>query len=108
MLLDIADRARLMPRMPMLLRDSVAPNRKLFLPWLVAALAVTAFNFDDLLTGDRVPVYRDILQIVMPMHHYLGDHLRRGEFPLWNPLTFMGTPFLANWQSAVFYPPSLL
>ena len=78
------------------------------LTWLLAAIAATALTFDDLLTGDRVPVYRDLLQIVLPMRHYLAEHLRRGEIPLWNPLTYMGTPFLANLQSGVFYPPSVL
>jgi hypothetical protein len=78
------------------------------LTWLLAAFAATALTFDDLLTGDRVPVYRDLLHIILPMRHYLAEHLRRGEIPLWNPLTYMGTPFLANLQSGVLYPPSVL
>lgn len=28
-----------------------------------------------------------------------------GEWPLWNPLNGMGAPLLANYQSALFYPP---
>jgi Bacterial membrane protein YfhO len=78
------------------------------LVWFAGILLAAAFTFDDLLTGDRVPVYRDLLHILMPMHHYLAEHLRRGQIPLWNPLMLMGTPFLANWQSVVLYPPSLL
>ena len=27
-----------------------------------------------------------------------------GQLPLWNPYTFGGSPLLANFQSAVFYP----
>lgn len=34
--------------------------------------------------------------------------LLSGQLPLWNPYTFGGHPFLADVQSAVFYPPSLL
>ncbi len=34
--------------------------------------------------------------------------LSAGRLPLWNPYTFAGTPFWADVQSAVFYPPSLL
>ncbi len=30
------------------------------------------------------------------------------ELPLWNPYTFTGTPLLANFQSAVFYPLNIL
>lgn len=31
-----------------------------------------------------------------------------GEWPLWNPLEFGGMPLLANYQSAVMYPPRLM
>lgn len=34
--------------------------------------------------------------------------IESGEWPLWNPLEFGGIPLLANYQSAVFYPPRLL
>ncbi len=34
--------------------------------------------------------------------------LSQGRLPLWNPYTYAGHPFLADVQSAVFYPPSLL
>jgi hypothetical protein len=36
------------------------------------------------------------------------DELAQGRLPLWNPYTFAGHPFIADVQSAVFYPPSLL
>jgi len=36
------------------------------------------------------------------------DQLSQGELPLWNPYTFSGHPFLADIQSAVLYPLSLL
>lgn len=32
------------------------------------------------------------------------DEMRKGNMPLWNPYSFSGTPLLANFQSAVFYP----
>lgn len=34
--------------------------------------------------------------------------LRAGELPLWNPMVGMGAPLLANYQSALFYPPTWL
>jgi hypothetical protein len=34
--------------------------------------------------------------------------LLSGHLPLWNPYTYGGHPFLADIQSAIFYPPSLL
>ncbi len=34
--------------------------------------------------------------------------LADGEWPLWNPYQFTGMPLLANCQSAILYPPTLL
>ena len=36
------------------------------------------------------------------------EMLKKGEKPLWNPYNFSGTPLLANFQSAVFYPLNIL
>ncbi|MDH5607245.1 MAG: hypothetical protein OEY93_10180, partial [Anaerolineae bacterium] len=32
--------------------------------------------------------------------------LAQGQLPLWNPLVGMGAPLLANYQSALLYPPT--
>src|SRR5262245_39943265 len=66
--------------------------------WYLVVLAATVLTFDDLLTGDRIPAFRDLLGFILPMQAFLGDHLRRGELPLWNPLILIGTPFLANFH----------
>ncbi len=39
---------------------------------------------------------------------FAADEIQQGRLPLWNPYTYAGHPFLADVQSAVFYPPSLL
>ena len=39
---------------------------------------------------------------------YEATRLQAGQLPLWNPYTFAGHPFIADVQSAVFYPLSLL
>jgi len=36
------------------------------------------------------------------------DVLKKQQLPIWNPYTFGGTPLIANFQSAVFYPFNLL
>lgn len=36
------------------------------------------------------------------------SQLLKGSLPLWNPYSFAGTPLLANFQTAVFYPLNLL
>ena len=48
-----------------------------------------------------------LLQFV-PWHRYAIELLRGGHLPLWNPLLGAGAPLLANYQSALLYPPNLL
>lgn len=43
-----------------------------------------------------------------PLRVYARERLISGELPLWNPHLFGGVPFLADVQSAVFYPFHLL
>jgi len=50
----------------------------------------------------------DPIQQYYPWRHYAVSQLQAGRLPLWNPHAFSGTPFLANLQSALFYPPNLL
>jgi hypothetical protein len=46
------------------------------------------------------------------IHHFFRVYLRNsfwdGEVPLWNPYTFLGRPFLADPETAVWYPPTWL
>jgi len=50
----------------------------------------------------------DPIQQYLPWRIYAVESLRSGFIPLWNPYSFCGTPFLANLQSTVLYPPNLL
>ena len=42
----------------------------------------------------------------LPLLHFAATRLRRGEIPLWDPLTYCGFPFFANIQTQLFYPPA--
>jgi hypothetical protein len=42
----------------------------------------------------------------IPWRAYVLEQLLSGVFPLWNPLNGMGAPLLANYQIALFYPPT--
>lgn len=44
----------------------------------------------------------------IPWQAYAWGQLHQGIIPLWNDLSGMGAPFLANYQLALFYPPSWL
>ncbi|MGB2897595.1 MAG: YfhO family protein [Anaerolineales bacterium] len=48
-----------------------------------------------------------MLQFV-PWRQFAFEVLKSGNLPLWNPLLGMGAPLLANYQSALLYPPNLL
>lgn len=50
----------------------------------------------------------DAVQQFWPWRKYAGDQLHHGVLPLWNPYMLSGTPFVANNQSAVFYPETWL
>jgi hypothetical protein len=50
----------------------------------------------------------DIFTANLPWFSYLGDRLRHGEIPAWNPYQFSGTPFAADPQSGWMYLPAML
>src|ERR1035441_7799264 len=70
---------------------------------LILALALSA-----VLIAMRPPIMRG--QDFQLMHRfykfYLRTSIRAGELPLWNPYVTLGRPFLADPETAVFYPPN--
>jgi hypothetical protein len=44
----------------------------------------------------------------VPWTLYTVQRYKEGQIPLWNPYSQLGAPFLANGQSAIFYPTILL
>jgi hypothetical protein len=57
------------------------------------------------LTGKALFWGTPLLQFV-PWWSFAWSTLLDGNLPLWNPLLGMGAPLLANYQSALFYPPT--
>jgi hypothetical protein len=50
----------------------------------------------------------DLVYQMYPWRHFLGQSLKAGFLPLWNPYSLAGLPFLANDQSSVFELTKLL
>ncbi|MGD8896162.1 MAG: hypothetical protein PVJ73_09025, partial [Acidobacteriota bacterium] len=50
----------------------------------------------------------DWLQLHLPARQYMAGALLSGRLPLWNPHVALGRPFLADIETAVFYPPNLV
>ncbi len=55
--------------------------------------------------SNGLPFHMDIFVYDYPERFLNLQSLKEGWVPLWNPMIACGIPHLANWQSAVFYPP---
>lgn len=78
------------------------PWHSLLVPPLLLALTLL-FYWKIALSG-RILVDYDLFAYFYPYKAYAAQALREGRLPFWNPYLFMGVPFLANIQSAFFYP----
>ena len=75
------------------------------------ALAVGLLLFalyPGVLLGSHTFFYQDFGLFTFPVAHYTHEAFWRGEAPLWNPLNNCGVPFLAQWNTSVCYPLSLI
>ncbi len=50
------------------------------------------------------PALADLVYELEPERRYAVEAIRAGRIPLWNPLGYCGTPFLASSQPSIFYP----
>ncbi len=73
----------------------------LFLPAAVIVLRLAATGHGLGGAGDLELMYR-------PYWRYLGQSLRHGRLPLWDPDMGLGIPFAASPQSQALYPPAML
>jgi hypothetical protein len=71
------------------------------------ALLILAM-FPDVLLGGRTFIFRDFSAFGYPLAYHYRESFWHGELPLWNPLSHCGLPFLAQWNTLVLYPGSLL
>src|SRR5688500_12846508 len=70
-----------------------------------ALLATAALVFCwKLAVGGLSVIGYDTMTYMYPYRFFAAEALKEGRVPLWNPHIYFGAPFLANLQSAVFYP----
>lgn len=78
-------------------------------PTAVLGLLCAAFFWDVLgLPAGRILGGADLTNLFWHWSQFAVSSIREGRFPLWNPYLFSGTPFAANPQPALFYPPTWL
>lgn len=73
----------------------------LVLVWLSPFVVLAPVLF----TGKALYWGTPLLQFI-PWWTQAWHSLHMGQLPLWNPLLGMGAPLLANYQTALFYPPT--
>ena len=66
--------------------------------------ALTGIFFLQILLG-KAFLWEDFVYQWYPFRQFASSTLAAGEFPLWNPFTNHGMPFLAEIQTEVFYLP---
>lgn len=88
----------------------VAPEKSRLTPGRFAlALAILVFAcFWDVLLGFKSFIYRDFGLFGYPLAFYAKESFQAGELPFWNPLSNCGLPFLAQWNTLILYPGSLI
>lgn len=65
-------------------------------------------GYAAVLVGSRSFFFRDFGLFGYPLASYHRECFWRGEIPLWNPFNSCGLPFLAQWNTLVLYPGSLI
>jgi hypothetical protein len=73
---------------------------------LVLAILI-AITYPGLILGTSAFSFRDAGLFSYPVAFYLRDSFWNGHWPMWNPLSRCGIPFLAQWNTMALYPLSL-
>ena len=77
--------------------------------WAFTVIALLSLAvFAPALVHNEVFSIRDHGDYFQPLHWFTANELRHGRLPLWNVYSGSGEPWLANPQTAVFYPPGWL
>lgn len=75
---------------------------------LSVVILFVLFFCSRLVFSDEVPFFRDLVTYFYPLRFALYESYHAGTLPLWNRHMAMGFPYLADFQSGVFYAPHLL
>ncbi len=87
------------------MRSKTNLRRNFPLPYLPIIIGPVILLSPVLFTGKALFWGTPALQFI-PWWQWAFDTLLSGHLPLWNPLVGMGAPLIANYQSALFYPPN--
>ena len=74
---------------------------------VLAAVVAVALLFPGIIV-EREHFWGDFVTWYYPSHEYAASRLRHGGWPLWNPYTDSGMPFVGEADHGTFYPLSWL
>ena len=77
-------------------------------PYILFFLVFLVFFFHKIIFTGQTYFIRDAIMQFSPWKAFAAGNISNGKIPLWNPYTYCGMPFLANMQSALFYPPGIV
>ncbi len=83
------------------MKQAPVSHRLVVLPLVGAVVAL----FGGILLGGQALFWGTPALQFIPWWSWAWETLLSGHLPLWNPLVGMGAPLVANYQSALFYPP---
>ena len=75
---------------------------------IIVLAALTLLFYWRMVCTNQILTSYDTFTYFYPYRAYAATALAQGRLPLWLPDLFLGVPFLANIQTAVFYPLNLL
>ncbi|HBF33345.1 TPA: hypothetical protein DDW35_02150, partial [Candidatus Sumerlaeota bacterium] len=81
---------------------------KATLDMLILFLLILLFYGRPYLEFYRTSYGGDSLSLFVPAAYHYAHALYEGRIPLWDSYNWLGSPFLASFQSAVLYPPRLI
>ena len=73
---------------------------------LFLALSVAAL-FPGIVLGSAALIFRDYGLYTYPVAFFHRESLWDLELPFWNPYSYCGVPFLAQWNTLALYPPAI-
>ncbi|MDX6770452.1 MAG: hypothetical protein SF051_13030 [Elusimicrobiota bacterium] len=83
-------------------------NRRDLVVFSAWAAAVAALAAPAWAVGSAFFNHGDLYTYHAPLRHLTAASLQEGRLPFWNPFVLGGVPHLANPQTAVFYPATML
>jgi len=80
---------------------------RLAIPIFILA-GLTLVFFSDVLFQNKIFIHRDLVRFFYPLREFSANEFLKFKAPLWNPYIHCGSPHLAELQTCVFYPLSVI